>query len=111
MYACILKSNGRLIEAQSDAVPGTLIANAISAGYLAAEVEEKVVSAAEFAALLLALRPSTDELAALHIDSVDRLQFAVMFDMENRMRARESQPTITQAQYRTALINRWKAIN
>lgn len=49
--------------------------------------------------------------AAAAVDGVDRLQFEHLFDLENRMRAQESLAAITRAQYRTALINRWKAIN
>lgn len=52
-----------------------------------------------------------DELAVRHVDAIDRLQFEHLFDLENRMRAQESLGAITRAQYRTALINRWKTLN
>lgn len=55
--------------------------------------------------------PTQDARAVGAIDSVDRLQFEVMFDMENRMRAREGIAAVSRAAYRTALINRWKALN
>ena len=56
-------------------------------------------------------QPTPDEAAASTVDRIDRLQFEVLFDMENRMRAREGLGAVTRAQYRTALINRWKALN
>lgn len=37
------------------------------------------------------------------VNAVDALQFWVAFDMENRVRALESKPAITAAQYRAAL--------
>jgi hypothetical protein len=52
-----------------------------------------------------------DKKAAKAIDGIDRLQFEHLFDLENRMRAREGLVAISSAQYRTALINRWKALN
>jgi hypothetical protein len=55
--------------------------------------------------------PSQDTRAGLAIDAVDRLQFEIAFDMENRMRAREGLSAVTKSQYRTALINRWKQLN
>jgi putative heme iron utilization protein len=63
-----------------------------------------VVDAAAQAAL-------KDQDAAFAIDGIDRLQFEHLFDLENRTRAIEGQPQITRAQYRNALINRWKALN
>jgi hypothetical protein len=54
---------------------------------------------------------SQDTRAGLAIDAVDRLQFEIAFDMENRMRAREGLSAVTKSQYRTALINRWKQLN
>lgn len=52
-----------------------------------------------------------DMRAARSIDAIDRLQFEHLFDLENRMRAREGLGAITRLQYRNALINRWKALN
>jgi hypothetical protein len=52
-----------------------------------------------------------DQDAAFAIDGIDRLQFDHLFDLENRTRVMEGKTQITKAQYRTALINRWKAIN
>jgi hypothetical protein len=52
-----------------------------------------------------------DRRAALAIDGVDRLQFEHLFDLENRLRALEGLPTVTRAQYRQALMNRWKLLN
>lgn len=111
MFVCVRKSDGRLLEAQSDASPGTLVSNAVLAGYLANDVEEKTVTDSEYTSLLLALRPSQDERAAAYVDSFDHLQFEVMFDMENRMRTREGSAQITRTQYRAALVNRWKTLN
>jgi hypothetical protein len=58
MRVCIEILTGKLIEGQSGAAPlGTLIANAVEAGYAEAEVEEKVVSQAEYQVLLDAALP------------------------------------------------------
>lgn len=45
------------------------------------------------------------------VDAIDRLQFEHLFDLENRTRALEGKAPITRAQYRTALMNRWKELN
>lgn len=52
-----------------------------------------------------------DRKASGAVDAVDRLQFEVDFEIENRMRAREGQAAVTRVQYRNALIARWKALN
>lgn len=49
--------------------------------------------------------------AAIAIDAIDRLQFEHLFDLENRTRALELKVAITRAQYRDALITRWKTLN
>lgn len=54
---------------------------------------------------------SQDGRAGNFIDSIDRLQFEVAFDMENRMRLREGNVAINRTQYRNALIARWKQLN
>jgi len=53
---------------------------------------------------------TADELAAsaeankvAYVDSIDRLQFLVMFDMENRVRVLEGKSPVTAANYRNAL--------
>jgi len=66
--------------------------------------ETIVVDAAKLAQL-------HDSDAAGAIDGMDRLQFEHLFDLENRMRAQESQPQITRAQYRNALIAKWKTLH
>lgn len=111
MRVCIRKSDGKMIESQSDSTPGTMIANAISAGYTADQVEERTVTAEEYEALKIQTRPPLDERAATSVDSIDRLHFEISFDMENRMRVREGIGTLTRQQYRTGLINRWKSLN
>lgn len=55
--------------------------------------------------------PTQDERAQLAVDIRDRLDFEVNFDQENRIRALESKAPITRAQYRDALITRWKQLN
>lgn len=52
-----------------------------------------------------------DMRAARVVDGIDRLQFEHLFDLENRTRILELKPQITRAQYRDALIARWKALN
>ena len=49
MRVCIEKLSGDLIESQSgEAEYGTLITNAVNAGHLEADIEEKVVTNAQF---------------------------------------------------------------
>jgi hypothetical protein len=55
--------------------------------------------------------PTKDDLAAAASDAIDRLQFDVLFNQENRIRALEGKAAITRAQYRDALIARWKVLN
>lgn len=52
-----------------------------------------------------------DNRAARAIDGLDRLQFEHLFDLENRTRVLEGKTQITRAQYRDALIARWKVLN
>lgn len=51
-----------------------------------------------------------DARAARAIDSMDRLQFEHLFELENRVRVLEGKAAVTIAQYRNVLIARWKAI-
>jgi hypothetical protein len=64
MRICVQKSTGKLIEAQGKATPGTLLANATAAGYAADDIEEKVVTDAEFAVL----RRNTREAETTNVD-------------------------------------------
>jgi len=52
MRICKIKATKQVIEMQSAATEGTLLKNAISAGYAADDVEENVVDAAGYAAAL-----------------------------------------------------------
>jgi hypothetical protein len=44
--------NGKLLEMQSHATPGTLLKNALASGYTEKEVEEREVTAEEWAIIL-----------------------------------------------------------
>lgn len=57
------------------------------------------------------LAPSADVRAARAVDAEDRLLFEINFDQENRIRALEGKAATTRAQYRDALITRWKQLN
>lgn len=48
MRICSLKATNKIIEMQSDATPGTLLQNAVNAGYNHADIEERVVNSAEY---------------------------------------------------------------
>lgn len=50
MKICVVKATKRIIEMQSHATAGTLIQNAINAGYAEADVEEREVDQTEYAA-------------------------------------------------------------
>lgn len=71
MLAVIVKATGRLIEAQSDARPGTLIANAVAAGFEADEVEEVELTPAEVSAKTL--EANYDSPAARRQRAIDAL--------------------------------------
>lgn len=58
MRITINKSDNRIIEMQSDASPGTLLANAISAGYSADNIEEQEIDENTYKALINA-QPET----------------------------------------------------
>ena len=49
MRICIRKSDKRIIEMQSNATEGTLITNALTAGYTLDEIEEREVDEAGYA--------------------------------------------------------------
>lgn len=71
------------------------------------------------------VNPTPDARAASAADSIDRLQFDVMFTTENNVRALRALintvmpgsftaaqvAQVTRTQYRDALIARWKALN
>ena len=57
------------------------------------------------------LAPSIDVRASNAVDAEDRLLFEINFDQENRIRALEGKAAITRAQYRDALVARWKQLN
>ena len=48
MRICTQKSTGRFLEMQSDATEGTLIKNAVNAGFNAEDLEEKIITEEEF---------------------------------------------------------------
>lgn len=52
MRICIVKATKRVIEMQSHATEGTLISNALNAGYTADQIEERVVDMAGYASAL-----------------------------------------------------------
>lgn len=52
MRVLVEKSTGHMIESQSHARPGTLLQNALNAGYKTKDIEEKEVSQVEFEAIL-----------------------------------------------------------
>lgn len=51
MRVSLVIATSKIIEMQTSATPGTLLQNAIGAGYAAEQVEERVVTAAEYATL------------------------------------------------------------
>jgi hypothetical protein len=48
MRICTQKSTGRFLEMQSDATEGTLIKNAVNAGFDSEDLEEKIITEEEF---------------------------------------------------------------
>jgi hypothetical protein len=76
-----------------------------TAGNTNVQIVDQVSIPSELSAL-----PTLDQKATAEIDGMDRLQFEHLFDLENRVRVLEGKGQITRAQYRDALIARWKAI-
>lgn len=70
MRICVHKLTGRLREAQSDATPGTLLANVVSCGDNPDDFEERDATQEEFAALLEATRPPPIDLS--DVENVER---------------------------------------
>jgi hypothetical protein len=77
MRVCIERSSGKMIESQSGVAPyGTLVANAVGAGYAAEDVEEKVVTQEEWKVLFDATIPTptyADNRRAAYPDIGDQL--------------------------------------
>lgn len=53
MRICTQKSTGRFLEMQSNATEGTLIQNAVNAGFNSDDLEEKTISEEEFKTITL----------------------------------------------------------
>jgi hypothetical protein len=51
MRICTDKSTGEILEMQSSATEGTLIQNAVNAGHVAEDVEEKVITVEQWGTL------------------------------------------------------------
>jgi len=60
MRICTETSTGKVLEMQSHGTPGTLIQNAVMAGHVAADVEEKVITDDEWVTLNAASRNQED---------------------------------------------------
>ena len=71
MRICIHKTTKHILEMQSDAVEGTLIQNAINAGYALVDIEEKEVDEAGYEAAK-AIDP--DEIALKEKQEIQRLK-------------------------------------
>lgn len=52
-----------------------------------------------------------DTKAQAFADAVDKVQFRLLFNLENRVRALEGKLALTAAQYRQAVIDQWKLVN
>lgn len=66
MRICVVKATNKLLEMQSDATPGTLIQNAVNAGFNVTDIEEREVTEEEYKLILnsqpkLPQAPTLDE--------------------------------------------------
>lgn len=83
MKACFQVSTGKFLEAQSDPNSGTMIANAILAGYPKDDLIEREISADDFAKLIAPpsstaiVTPRQARLALLAAGLLDQVQTAV----------------------------------
>lgn len=76
MRIIINKETGKIIESQSFATEGTLIKNAISAGFLAEHLEEKEISEIEYQAMIdlepkPTVEPTAEELLEQRINDLE----------------------------------------
>jgi hypothetical protein len=113
MRVCIIKATGKLFEAQSHARPGTLIANAVTAGFAPEAVEEREATDAEYQALLVSARvPLSDAQkdAAVDADKALRAVAAWFLDKINEGRARHSLAPIPPAQALTEIKALYRAL-
>jgi hypothetical protein len=106
MKICIHKSTGRLFEAQSDATPGTLLANVAAAGLDPADYEERDADAGEVSALVAAAnaegapgRRAAAFESRIQSDTQLRVILARLHDQESRLRAIEGRPAIKLDEY------------
>lgn len=76
MRVCIEKSTGKLLEMQSDATAGTLLGNAIAAGFDPSLVEEREVNWADYS-LILSAQPPVVSLQSLRERALESI-FDVM---------------------------------
>ena len=95
MRICTEKSTGKIIEMQSDATEGTLIQNAVNAGYIAADVVEEVITADKWVTLNAPTQEEIDAQAAIDarlavLDSKLADDSITFDEMKERMRLRRS---------------------
>ncbi len=57
----------------------------------------------------LAAKPDLDATADIERDRVNRTNFELNFDQENRIRVLEGAPAITKQQYKTAVVDLYKS--
>jgi len=88
MRICTVKSTGKIIEAQSCATAGTLIRNAVGAGYAKADVEERDIAESEYAILVSAQKEESKTCADKRRDEyppmADYLDAVVKGDEEQK---------------------------
>lgn len=77
---------------------GPLCVDALGAAPVQAEIDAVIL-------------PTQDFVAATYADSVDKVQFRLAFNIENRVRALEGKAAVTMAVYRQAVIDLWKQLN
>jgi hypothetical protein len=112
MRICTLRATGELLEAQALADEGTLIQNAINAGYTAEQVEEREATGAEVAALVAATKlPATDDAVLRLLDNEKALK-ALALAHSNATIADSAWSTAgyTPAQVRTRFLAAWRAL-
>lgn len=80
MRICIRLADDWMIEAQSNATQGTLLQNAVAAGYRPEEVDERVVTAAEFAAYLERQKPRQALLEELRAAALREIEDKLLAD-------------------------------
>src|SRR3990167_8127982 len=103
MRICTRVSTGKIIEMQSDATAGTLIANAVAQGIAANDLLEEVVTSAEYRARMAIQNPPPAPIDYSNSDNLDKTLKALALCVAQI-------GGLTPAQMKTLFKQKWDAL-